>query len=554
MKEGRLSAYNLVVEQIKTQVDYTLYEGGRQLKLPMETEIFIAADDPVRMVSAVVERMNIEKIERSYSREGRNEYPPRILLKVMIYAYMRRIYSSREIERACRENICFMYLLGDYPPPDHNTIARFRAERLQGAEKELLEQFVAMLAGWGFVSLATVFIDGTKIEANANRYSFVWKKGTEKQLTKLRAKIGKELPSLVQNLGVKWHIPEMLQIHHLKKLRKKLYARAEAEHLDWATGKGHHKRPIQKAIETVNSWLEKWKKYTQDLHICGDRNSYCKTDHDATFMHMKEDHMRNGQLKPGYNVNVASSEEFIIGNYISSDRTDVHTLIPFAEYLKRYGMKNICVDSGYESEENYCWFEGNSKLKLYVKPSNHEQKKTKKYRTDISRRENMAYDAETDSYTCANGKAITFDGTKKNKSQSGFEMETSVYSCKDCAGCPLKEKCIRACGSKKPLEERNKVIYVSRRFARQREAMEERINTAEGKLIRVNRSIQAEGVFAMVKEDMGFRRFLLRTAVKVEVEWTLLSLAYNVLKLHHKIQTGRLGTGLVVPKGFPAGL
>ena len=157
-------------------------------------------------------------------------------------------------------------------------------------------------------------------------------------------------------------------------------------------------------------------------------------------------------------------------------------------------------------------------------------------------------------FTCANGKAITFDGIKKTTSQSGFKMETSVYSCKDCAGCPMKGKCIRACGSKKPLEERNKVIYVSKRFARQRETMEERISTYEGKLIRVNRSIQAEGVFAMTKEDMGFRRFLLRSAVKVEVEWTLLSLAYNVLKLHHKIQKDRLGTGLVVPTSFPAGL
>ena len=129
-------------------------------------------------------------------------------------------------------------------------------------------------------------------------------------------------------------------------------------------------------------------------------------------------------------------------------------------------------------------------------------------------------------------------------------METSVYSCKDCAGCPLKEKCIRACGSKKPLAERNKIIYVSKRFARQRAEMEERINTAEGKLIRVNRSIQAEGVFAMIKQDMGFRRFLLRSSVKVEVEWTLLSLAYNLLKLHHKIQTGRLGTGLDKPAAW----
>ena len=520
----------------------------------METEIFIAADDPVRLVSAVVERMDIQKIERSYSQDGRNEYPPRILLKVMIYAYMRMIYSSREIERACRENICFMYLLEDKPAPDHNTIARFRSQHLQECEKELLEQFVAMLVKWGFVSLATVFIDGTKIEANANRYSFVWRQSTEKKLAKLKEQIKNELPVLKQRLALRWHIPETPQIHHLKKLRKRLYAKAEAENLDWVTGKGHRKKPLQKAIETVNAWLEKWKKYTQDLHICGDRNSYSKTDHDATFMHMKEDHMRNGQLKPGYNVNVATSEEFIIGNYISADRNDVHTLIPFTEYLKQYKIKQICADSGYESEENYCYFEELKDIALLVKPSNHEQRKTKKYRTDISRRENMVYNAETDTYTCANGKAITFDGIKKTTSQNGFKMEISVYSCKDCAGCPMKEKCIRACGSKKPLEERNKVIYVSKRFARQRQEMEKRISTDEGKLIRVNRSIQAEGVFAMTKEDMGFRRFLLRSAVKVEVEWTLLSLAYNVLKLHHKNQTGRLGTGLVVPKGFPAGL
>ena len=166
----------------------------------------------------------------------------------------------------------------------------------------------------------------------------------------------------------------------------------------------------------------------------------------------------------------------------------------------------------------------------------------------------MAYDETTDTYTCANGKKLSFDYNKKSKSRNGFETETAVYSCKECEGCPLKEKCIRACGSKKPLAERNKVIYVSKRFARQRDEMEKKINTDEGKLIRVNRSIQAEGVFAMTKEDMGFRRFMLRSTVKVEVEWMLLSLAYNLLKLHHKTQKRRLGTGLVVPVGFPAGL
>ena len=221
------------MNQNHTQVDFTLYEAKRQLKLPMETEILIAADDPVRLVSAVVERMDIRKIERSYSHDGRNEYPPRILLKILIYGYMRKIYSSRGIEQACRENICFMYLLEDNPAPDHNTIARFRSRHLVDCEKELLEQFVAMLVKWGYVSMATVFIDGTKIEANANRYSFVWKKSTEKNLAKLKVQIGKALSGMVTKLGLKWHIPEMIQLHQIKKLRKKLYAKAEAEKLEW---------------------------------------------------------------------------------------------------------------------------------------------------------------------------------------------------------------------------------------------------------------------------------------------------------------------------------
>ena len=350
---------------------------------------------------------------------GRIEYPPMILLKILLYAYMRHIYSSREIERACRENVCFMYLLQGYPPPDHNTICRFRSKYLAGHEKELLEQMTALLAAWGFVSLESVFIDGTKIEANANRYSFVWKKSTEKSRTKLLAKIAAELPGVVSSSGVKWHIPEKLEIRHLKKLRKKLYEKRGQENVVFVSGKGHRKSALQKALETVDAWIAKWKQYTSELYICGDRNSYSKTDHDATFMHMKEDHMRNGQLRPGYNVNVATSEEFIIGNYLSADRNDVHTLIPFAEYLSRYrSILRFLLDSGYESEENYSYFE-KRETELYVKPSDHEQRKKKKYRKDVSRRENMAYDAERDCYICADGKAISFDYVKTQKSQTG---------------------------------------------------------------------------------------------------------------------------------------
>ena len=554
MRKSRLSAYNFVVKKNNMQSDYTALETEYQLRLPMETEVLIPKDSPVRLLNAMVERMDINCILRSYSRKGRIEYPPRILLKLLLYGYVRQIYSSRGIEQACYENIHFMYLLEGYSPPDHNTICRFRSKYLAGHEQELLAQMTALLVGWGVVSLESVFIDGTKIEANANKYRFVWKKSAEKSRTKLLEKIQAELPEIVSATGVKWRVPEVVEIRHLKKLRKKLYEKKKASGIVFIYGRGHRKSELQKGLEKVEEWLERLKRYTRDLHICGDRNSYCKTDHDATFMHMKEDHMRNGQLKPGYNVNTAVSEEFIIGNYISADRNDVHTLIPFMKLLARYKIKTVTADSGYESEENYCYFETLSETELYVKPSNHEQRKKRKYKSDISRKENMAYDAESDSYLCAAGKRITFDYDKKSKSKSGFESVTSVYSCKDCSGCPLKEKCIRAGGSKKPLEERNKVIYASKRFVAQREAMEAKISTYLGKLLRVNRSIQAEGVFAMIKEDMNFRRFLLRGNVKVAVEWTLLSLAYNILKLHHKIQNNRLGTGLVIPKRYPSGL
>jgi transposase len=476
----------------------------------------IPSDEPVRLLSAVLEELDYRKLTATYSCIGRIEYSPRLLFKVVLYACTRGIYSSREIERACRENVNFMYLLEGQRAPDHNTIARFRSQHLPDAVEDLLYQMVQILVKHGEISFeeSAVFIDGTKIEANANRYQFVWKRAVSKKQEKLGEKIQQELPVLLAKVGVP--APKQITVRRLKKLRKRLYAKAEAENTVFVYGKGHRKSALQKAIETINEWLERLKRYNLDLHICGERNSYCKTDHDATFMRMKEDHMKNGQLKPGYNVNVATVSEYIIGNYISSDRTDTKTFIPFMEKLcKRHPVKRVVVDSGYESEESYHYADGNEQLSLFVKPADHEQKKKKKYKNDIGRRENMAYDAEKDEYTCAQGKKLAAVATTKRKSETGYQQEVTVYECADCKGCPVKDKCI---------------------------------STEEGILLRVNRSIQAEGTFAMVKEDMNFRRFMMRGQRNVTVEWHLISMAYNIMKLHHKIQTGRLGSHLVVPK------
>ncbi len=519
--------------------------------MPMNLEIIIPSDEPVRLLSAVTEELDYTRLTATYSRLGRIEYPPRLLFKIVLYGCCRGIYKTREIERACRENVNFMYLLEGHRPPDHNTIARFRREHLPYAVEDLLRQMVELLVKYREISFdeSAVFIDGTKIEANANRYSFVWKTAVTKRQTKLGEKIADELPKLLEVSGIGVTAPSVITVQVLKKLRKRLYARKQETGAVFVKGRGRHKSGLQKAIETINGWLKKLKQYNLDIHICGDRNSYSKTDPDATFMHMKDDHMKNGQLKPGYNVNVAVVSEYIIGNYISSDRTDTKTFIPFLKKLcQSHPVKRVVVDSGYESEENYHYVDGSEQISLFVKPSNHEQKKKRKYKNDIGRRENMAYDAEKDEYTCAQGQKLQAVAVKNRKSETGYVQEVTVYECANCKDCPVKDRCIRQKKTDKtPLEDRVKRLHVSKYFMKQREAMEQKISTDEGIFLRVNRSIQSEGVFAMVKEDMNFRRFLTRGSANVMVEWYLVSMAYNILKLHHKIQTGRLGTHLFVP-------
>ena len=432
-----------------------------------------------------------------------------------------------------------MYLLGNSKAPDHSTVARFRSGRLEPVIESLFDQFTIQLAYEKELSLEIVFIDGTKIEADANRYSFVWKKSIEKNEAKLQEKMKKELPTIAQTYEVRFHVGEEIKCQHLKSLLKKLRRLQEQLKVTFVHGKGRRKHPLQKAIETVEEYLKRLKMYNKHKHIMGDRNSFSKTDNGATFMRMKEDHMKNGQLKPGYNVTVAVDSEYIVAIQGSAERSDMQTFIPIMETIKDLGYKKPVADAGFESEENYSWCEANQRT-AFIKPANYEQSKKKKYQTDISRRENMPYDAENDSYTCAAGHPIEASYEKKSKSKSGYTTTKTVYSCSHCQGCQLKEKCIKG-ASKTPLEERSKNLHVSKTFQRQRSEMKERITSDEGIKLRVNRSIQVEGAFGVLKQDMSFRRFMLRGESKTQIELYLLALAYNINKLHNKRQSERCG-------------
>ena len=533
-----------MTKNINLQKNYNLNQSRYQLKLPLNIETIIPEDDSVRLLSQFVEAMDLTDLYSTYERI--NSVSPRTLLKIVLYSYMNGDYSSRSMELNCKRDINFMFLLEGAPVPDHATFARFRSIHFAPCAKRILAEMSNALFDLGEISGKTVFIDGTKIEAAANKYTFVWKKAVTKNQTKLLIKLAGFVAQCEQLYGLKIVYGDTVKMKHVKKLRKKLYALRQSENVVFVHGIGKRKTPLQKSIETLEEYLSRLKKYNHQIHICGGRNSYSKTDHDATFMRMKEDAMGNGQLKPAYNLQHGVDSEYITWLTIGPQPTDTTTLIPFlkdAEEHLKFKYKNVTTDAGYESEENYVFLEENGQLS-YIKPANYEISKTHRYKNDIGKIENMEYDAESDVYICRNAKRLTVDHVRHSKSKTGYVSEKTIYKCEDCSGCPYKAECIKGNNCKTPLEERTKTVHVSKTFLKYRQEDLERILTDEGIVLRMNRSIQAEGSFGDLKQDMQFRRYVSKGTSNVLAESILLAMARNINKLHNKIQKGRTGTHL----------
>ena len=531
-------------QPIHLQKDYTKNASGYQLKLPLNIETIIPKDDSVRLLSQFVEGMDLTDLYSTYERI--NTVSPRTLLKIMLYSYMNGDFSTRAMELNCKRDINFMFLLEGAPAPDHATFARFRSIHFAPCAKRILAEMSNALFDLGEISGETIFIDGTKIEASANKYTFVWKKAVTKNQAKLLIKLADLVAACEQLYDIKIVYGNTIKMKHVKKLRKQLYALKKSENVVFVHGTGKRKTPLQKSIETLEDYLSRLKKYNQEIHICGERNSYSKTDHDATFMRMKEDAMGNGQLKPAYNLQHGVDSEYITWLTIGPQPTDTTTLIPFlkeAEMHLKFKYKNITADAGYESEENYLFLESNGQLS-YIKPANYEISKTRKYRNDIGKIENMEYDAQSDIYTCQNGKKLTVDYIRHTKSKTGYVSEKTIYKCEDCRECPYKKDCIKGNNCKTPMEERTKRLQVAKTFLKYRQENLERILSDDGILFRTNRSIQAEGSFGDIKQDMKFRRYLSKGTINVLAESVLLAMARNINKLHNKIQKGRTATHL----------
>lgn len=503
----------------------TLNRSTLQLSLNFNIQTCFDDDGKVGLVQDLVERMDLTKLIKSYSNLGRKPaVDPITMLQVLIYCYSEGKFSSREIEKFCKFDLRAKYLLNGKKAPDHATINRYR-QRLEPFIEDILSENTKILVEDGHIDLSSIYIDGTKVEAYANRYTFVWKKAVLKYQENLRLKIInhfnldlKTTPNEVKN-----HVEE-----EFKSVKK------DAKNIEFVYGRGKRKTQIQRNFETYESWIKKLNEYENHLEIMGERNSYSKTDHDATFMRMKEDHMKNGQLKPAYNIQLASTGQFVVGVYGSHHPSDMHTLPLFLRKLSpkyKDELDKIVCDSGYESIENYTYLKEHN-LRAFIKPSNYEISKTRKFKKDISKKENMIYDEDKDYYICANNKKLIRQEDRVHTRKSGFKEVQRVYRCFECNNCPYQKQCNKYSKKDNP---QTKSLRYNEEFNKLRQESYENITSEEGIDERLNRSIQAEGMFSKMKEGLEYDRFRHRGLKGVLCDINLLVLGINLNKLHKKL-------------------
>ena len=502
-----------------------------QVVLPLDLGICIPEGDFVFKVAEICESLDYTELFNTYMRSWR-KVNPITMFEIIVFGFMEHLYSGREISKACRTDIRFMWLLNGEPAPSHATISRFEDEKLSEAIEGLFYQFVEKLYEMGEVKFKNLFVDGTKIEAYANKYTFVWKKAVEKNLSKLEKKISALLPFLSERYGFSGGVS-------LEECYEHLCRQAQWINLVFAVGKGKHKTQLQRDIEILKEYIDKKAEYYSHLGKFGNRNSFSKTDTDATFMHMKEDYMRNGQLKPGYNIQIGVESEYIVGVGSFSNRTDVNTLIPFLNRIRTHTnrkFENIIADAGYESSENYLYLEKNGQ-NCFIKPQNYEISKKRSYKADPYTVENMEYNAKRDEYTCPGGRKLMFRRKSEKVTENGYTISTKYYSNDKCGRCPHRDKCHKS-------KNGYRTIKVNQVILEHRPKVLEALTSEEGTLLRMNRSIQVEGVFGVLKEDYGFRRFLTRGKKNIETQFFILAFALNIEKLCNRAKKGRIGLDL----------
>ena len=491
----------------------------QNLLLPPSLDELVPENHMVRVVDAVLDRLDISDILSTYRGGGNSAFNPKMMLKVLVFAYLSNVYSSRRIEELLRRDIYFMWLAG-MKRPDFRTINYYRGKRLKEGFDAVFTQVVRLLHEEGFVSLKVQYIDGTKIESVANKYTFVWRGSVEKYDARLKAKTEALLRQIEQNHAIENQenpVPEELTAEEVTKRVERIKEKVDADNL------GKEERKALKQIETDS--VPRMNRYRGQLETMGPRNSYSKTDPDATFMRMKEDAMLNGQLKPGYNVQISTENQFITNFGIYQRPTDTLTMISYLESFKaRYGMQSeeIIADSGYGSEENYEYMFSNG-MTPYVKYNMFHVEQRRGYRNNPFRVSNLFYNPDDDFYVCPMGQKLKFIRQEKRYTASGYQQTVSVYRACRCEGCPLRGQCHKS--------KRDRQIEVNHTLDDYKARARELLTSEQGIKHRSNRPIEPEAVFGQIKECGRFRRLRLKGLTGAKIDFGLKALAHNLRKL-----------------------
>ena len=493
---------------------------------------FLNICDPVVVFDEIMKGIEIEKYLRPIeNRIGRPRYNPVRILKVILFGFMDGGYASlRELEDRCRYDIRYKYLM-EQEIPSYRTFGHFIKDYLEDNVEELFLMINKELFERDGVDLEHLYIDGSKYEANANKYSWVWKKASEKSRYKLYGKITELLEQMnleLQCYGLEIktnteYVPEYLE-QILQQYRRVLGIDPEKIH----RGRGHHKTAQQRNYEELRKYTDKLRTYTEQLRICGDkRNSYSKTDHDATFMRMKRDYMGNDQLLPAYNVQIGVADEYIAVMDVQQYRSDMDCFVPLIEKFHRYyGIypRYPVADAGYGSYNNYLYclehgMEKCMKFPLYKKITTDE-----KYRDDPYRAENFRID-DDGNMICPNGKKMIFSH-RENIKGNQYGRQNEVYRCEDCSGCMHADRCKKT--------DNNRTIRLNEELTSIHREVLNNLESIHGAFLRMNRSIQAEGTFGIMKYDRWYKRTVRRGLKSVMAEMFLVSIGHNLYKYCNK--------------------
>ena len=506
--------------------------------MPIFLSDYLDICDPVLTFDRFMEGIDLKKYLKSIPKHctGRLRYNPVNMLKTVLFGFMSEGYISlRQLEDSCRVNLRFMYLM-DNETPSYRTFGYFINEVLTDQIEEIFRDINARIFEEEHVDLQHIYIDGSKFEANANKYSWVWKKATEKSRYRLFAKITALLEEINETLrvsGFKLSTNTEYAPEQMDQITQKYAEFMNVRESQFVHGKGHHKSAVQRQYEKLRQYSAKLREYVEKIEICGeDRNSYSKTDHSATFMRIKTDYMGNDQLLPAYNVQFGVADEYIAVADVNQYRSDMDCFVPLMEkFHEMYGFypRYPIADAGYGSYNNYIYCEQHGMEKYMKFPMYRKETEDRKYREDPFRSTNFRIGEDGAMY-CPNGKAFVFRYRKPVRGNR-YGRQEEIYECEDCSGCPYAAQCKRG-GI-------NRTVRINRELTSMHEEVIENLESIHGSLLRMNRSIQAEGTFGIMKNDRWYKRIVRRGIKTVRLEIFLVSIGHNLYKYHNKRQRAK---------------